>query len=404
MPVKNNIVGVWRNVQLVNASNDIKVTTSADGTIYGKNATKQINQIKLLLESANFATEMAVNPLQMIQGTAFTKAVDIKSAKDTLTINGPMLLAELPDTAASGSYNTDAPLLLNAYDSDFGDASTVAGAYLWNALNIGSGTITHELVDNISMTLDDNGFTFSISLKGDPSSLYPKFYSNTGTTIPYGDDPTVEGSENVDTALRKATWYDFYLPITIRTVTGTTGTGLQLSDTINIAAAIRKWTGNIQIGTKDEFNLIGRGQAPWWSISSVAMNGTFTVVFPILGEISGAGTYHTVVPTWQAVPYPWGEKGVPLPPGVGFGARTITAAGAISPVPTGDVGDRPDVFTISQVGILPLYVKNSEMVLGDIPTNDTDNNLSIVLKKSAVNITAGVIQADVDYEVIFSKA
>ena len=36
--------------------------------------------------------------------------------------------------------------------------------------------------------------------------------------------------------------------------------------------------------------------------------------FPILGEISGAGTYHTVVPTWQAVPYP-GEKKVPLSPG-----------------------------------------------------------------------------------------
>lgn len=265
------------------------------------------------------------------------------------------------------------------------------------------GTITHELVDNISMTLGDNGFSFTTNLKGDPSSLYPKFYSNTETTIPYGDDPDQAGSQNVDTALRKATWYDFYLPITVRTVTGTTGTGVTLAADVNMAAAIRDWSGTITIGT-DEFTLIGRGQAPWWSISSVKMNGSFTVVFPILGEIGGVtGTYHTVIPTWQAVPWPWGEQGGDITVGTGFGSRTITEAGAVDPLSGGIVGDRPDVFTISKVGILPLYVKNSAPVLGDIPL-DVDDNLSIVIKESSVDIKSGIIEAKVQYEVIFSNA
>lgn len=398
MPVKNNIVGVWRNVRLTNASDNIKVSTDSSGTMWGSTGNTPINTIKLLLDSADFKTAMNVSSLEMIQGTAFTKAVDIKEASDSLGISGPMLFAEREDSASSYSN----PLPLNAYNRFFGDASTVAAAYLWNALNIKTGTITHEVIDSINMSLGDGGFTFSTTLKGDPSSLYPKFYSNNGTTIPYGDDPNESGSQNVQTALRKATWYDFYLPITIKTVVGTVGTGVELSQDVNIAAAIRSWKGNITIGT-EPFNLIGRGQAPWWSISSVKMNGDFTVVFPILGEVDGTGTYHTIIPTWQAVPLPWGERGGNINMGTGFGARTIIANGDIIPKVEGNVGDRPDIFTISKVGILPLYVKNSAPVLGDIPT-DENGYLSVVIKDSSVNIKAGIIEAQVTYEVIFSNA
>ena len=132
------------------------------------------------------------------------------------------------------------------------------------------------------------------------------------------------------------------------------------------------------------------------------MNGSFSVVFPLLPEPNGPGTYQTVVPTWQAVPFPWGDL-APSGTDIGFGNRDISNIGGLVPVPSGAFGDRPDVFTISKVGIIPRYVKGGAPVLGDIPT-DNNGKISIVVENVKTNIQPGIIKASCDYRVVFSNA
>jgi hypothetical protein len=395
MPIKNNITGVWRHLKLVNAGTS-KTGYTADRSLTADPGATVTNlkDIYIIAESAAPGTDMSVQPKQLLQGTVKTKVVDIQESTDSLTVTGPMLLAE------TSSPSTTPQIVLANTTNVFGDAANVAVAYLYDALSFnptsGSSSTIHSYAESIEFTLDSNGFKWTVKLKGDPTSLRPKYFDPATSTIPFGHY-TGSAVPELETALRVATYYDFYVQASVKMATAMVGNNVTWQ-TKTLAGAIESMTSTISIKA-DVVKLIGRGQAPIFSISGVSMSGSMSVIFPLCEEVAGSGIYPTIVPTWQALPQPWGTA-----PDDAMGFRSVDNTGNLTPAPTMDFPDTPDRFYVDEISIVPLYVSNGKPVIDSTAFGDVDIDLSsmpVVIKQASEQINAGIIKSSMQYEVIF---
>ncbi len=403
MPVRNNITGIWRHLRL-NESTLYSGYTSdrsltADQT--AASARQSLDQLFMIVENANFESQQSVSPTPLMQGTAKTKVVTIKEATDTLSITGPMLLAESDDAGAGATATPK--IVMAETNNQFGDASTIATAYLYSALSfdptLGITTTVHSYAKEIKMDLSANGFNWTVNVEGDPTSLRPAYCIPAQSTIPYGyfGDGTLTPSPKLETALRVAVFYDFYILATVKMAVNNGGT-IAYQNT-SMAGVIESMTSTISISAEPTL-LIGRGQAPIFTINHVAMSGSMSVIFPLLDTV-GNGEMPTPVPTWQAVPEPWGDA---------KGFRDIVG-GVLDPAPNAggvlQFPDTPDQFYIDEISIVPLYVSNGKPILdstafGMDPSIDL-SQMPVVIKQASENIGPGLIKSQLSYEVIFRE-
>lgn len=395
MPIKNNITGVWRHLKLVNSGStktgytgNRSLTADSTGTL------TNLKDIYIIAESATPGTDMSVQPVSLLQGTVKTKVVNIQESTDSLTVTGPMLLAE------TSSPSTTPQIVLANTSNVFGDASNVAVAYLYDALNFnptsGSTSTIHSYAESIEFSLDASGFKWTVGLKGDPTSLRPKYFDPSTSTIPFGHY-TGSSVPKLETALRVATYYDFYVQASVKMATAMSGNTVTW-ETKTLAGAIESMKSTIKIEA-DMVKLIGRGQAPIFSISKVSMSGSMSVIFPLCEEVAGSGVYPTLVPTWQALPQPWGTS-----PNDAMGFRSVDNSGNLTPTPTMDFPDTPDRFYVDEISIVPLYVSNGKPVIDATAFGDAGIDLSsmpVVIKQTNEEINSGIIKSSMQYEVIF---
>ncbi len=394
MPIRNNITGIWRHLYLRNLSNSYQTSVSSAGGYDGSggSSVSNLNTVVLIVESANFRTEQDVSTSSLLQGTVKTKVLQIGAATDSLEVSGPTLFAE------SSTTSDTTPKLLYAASTGtkYGDAGNVAVSFLEGALDITSSSAQNSFVEKIGLSIDESGVKWDVSLKGDPTSLYPEFGSS-GTTLPYGESTNSpagpDTSDGLPTALREGRWFDFYVPTTVTFWDGATGT----PGAVDISATIKSYSANIDIGY-DQINLVGTGQAPWFAINKIAMNGTISLVFPLLEILYGQE--YAPVPTWQAVPNAWTAGSSVY---TSYGSRLPSSTG-VDPATTGTFPDRPDICTVDSMAVIPKFVSNGGDVfpstLFGFPSGNSTT--AIVMKSSSINVGTGILTADMDYEVIFT--
>ena len=377
MPVRTNIAGVWRVVSLKNVKG-IGSNVTSDGTLIG-DITNLLSSKYLILEKADFEGRMDVSPMQLTQGTAKTKVLDIRNATDTLSVSGPMLFA----SQNIGPTATPSPIVypvLAAGSNLFGDASTVATAYLNGALDPQNSQ--NSYAESIRISVDDNGAMFNVQIKGDPTSLYPNFAPVGSSVVPLGSQVP-----DLPSALRKAQWFDFYVESSILMATGGNADGSDPTfATVSTVGAIKSMSYNIQIGAQ-QFNLVGRGQAPWFAINSIALTANISLVFPLLNLDADYTRFNTPLITAQHLPGPWGPE---------YGDSSPLT------VPTGKFPDRPDFFTVDTLDLSPKYKDNGANLLdptlfGMISLTDIPG----VVQRSRVSLSGQLITSELEFQVVF---
>ena len=378
MPVRTNITGVWRVVKL---SNIIGVGSNvlSTGTLIGDVA-NPLSGLYLVLEKAEFENQMDVSPMQLTQGTAKTKVLDIRNSTDSLNVSGPMLFAS-QNIAPTATPNPIVYPVLAAGSNIFGDASTVAVAYLNGALD--PTNAQNSYAESITISLDENGASFNTNIKGDPTSLYPNFSPIGTTVVPLGSDVP-----DLPSALRKGQWYDFYVEASITMATGGDPSGANPTFAkVDTVGAVKSMSYNIQIGA-DPFNLLGRGQAPWFAIKSIAMTCNMTLVFPLLNLDANYTRFNTPLVTAQHLPGPWG-------PEYGDSSPLTT--------PSGLFPERPDYFTIDTIDLSPKYKANGENLLDPSVFGMTSlDDISGVIQRSKVSLSGQLITSELEFQVVFA--
>lgn len=221
-----------------------------------------------------------------------------------------------------------------------------------------------------------------MNIKGDPTSLYPNFAPVGSSVVPLGRDVP-----DLPSALRKAQWYDFYVEASITMANGGNPDGSSPTfTTVDTVGAIKSMSYNIQIGA-DPFNLVGRGQAPWFAISKIALTVNISLVFPLLNLDVDYTRFNTPLVTAQHLPGPWGPE-----------------YGDSSPlqVPTGKFPDRPDFFTVDRIDLSPKYKINGEPVLDPTLFGMTSlENIPGVIQKSRVSLSGQLITSELEFQVVF---
>jgi hypothetical protein len=377
MPVRNNITGIWRHLMLPNLTNYYTKMNGVQmqGCASGTGGAIPLSTPIYIVNDASVATEQAVSVEKMLQGSAKTKIVNIQNATDSMRLNGQMLFAE------GGSAPTGPQPLMKYTNNQYADAGNIAVAFIYKATNIDVESSDHAYAESIGFNIDNSGAKWNMSLKGDPTSLFPDFVND--SMIPYGYDGPVEQRVPypLTTALRVGAWYDFYVEATVGCWSGGSSGTVEETD---VTAYISKYTMNIAIGS-EQINLLGRGQAPYFGINSMAMNGSLEVVFSLMDPMV------TPVPTWQAVPGPWGTY---------KGMRNAYN----DPVPNTNRNDWPDVLTVDSISIVPKYVYGQEAIIENTTFGPgfEPTDTKIIMKKSSIDINTGIIKASMDYEVIFS--
>jgi len=378
MPVRTNISGIWRVVKLTNVTG-IGSNVQSTGTLIG-DPLNPISGLYLLLERASFENQMEVSPMQLTQGTALTKVLDIRNSTDTLSVSGPMLFASQNISPSAIPSPVVYPVLA-AGTKIFGDASTVATAYLSGALTPQNNA--NSYATDISITIDENGATFDTNIKGDPTSLYPNFAPVGNSVVPLGSS-----IPDLPSALRKAQWYDFYVEAGVTMVNSGNPDGSDPTfATVDVVGAIKSMKYSISIGA-EPFNLVGRGQAPWFAINKIALVANMTLVFPLLNLDVDYTRFNTPFVTAQYLPGPWG-------PEYGDSSPLVTPSGLFT--------ERPDFFTIDTIDLSPKYKANGENVLDpNLFSVVSLDNLSGVYKRSKVNISGQLITSELEFEVVFT--
>lgn len=391
MGVRNNITGLWRHYKLSNIGT-VQTGADASGSLLG-GIGPSLKDLYLIVDSANSATQQDVSPVKTLVGTPKTKVVNIGKATDSLSINGPMFFME--DSNSSVDCTPKVLINKNGASSIYGDASSVAAAMLTSATNFTVSSNQTSYADKIGFSIDENGAKFDISMKGDPTSLFANFADPANSIAPFGygakdsNGLAIAGTPAtpLDVALRVGTFYDFYVSAMINATKSN-----NTFDDVEIGGAIRSMNININIEA-DQITLLGMGQAPLFAISQVALEGSMKVIFPLLSTDNIS--FPTAVPTWQAVPLAF------LP---GAGSRTVVS-GVPVPTPSCAFPDAPDKFKVDTITVIPKYVSNQAPLFAsgafgaDI---DLTNGMKVVMKSSKVNISSGVLEADMDFTGIFT--
>jgi len=405
MPVKNNITGLWRHYKLANFATNVYTGVDGNKSLIGGTGAgagqKLLKDVFLIVDKADTTTEQETEAAKMLVGTPKTKVVKIGRATDKLSLSGPMLFSESQGSAVDC---VPKPVIAETFGTTaYGDASSVAAAMLYSSTNFTATSNQTSYADKIGLNIDENGANFDISMVGDPTSLYANFYDPANSIAPFGYDGTAVGGRPTDPlnkALRVGTFYDFYVNAQIK-ATSSTGSPPSFDSTFQVGAAIRGITMNISIGA-EQISLLGMGQAPFFAINQVAMEGTIKIVFPLLAT-TGTSNFKTPVPTWQAVPNAF-PSAIQIAAGTLPGNRTISALGVPTPAALCKFPDAPDKFVVDTVSVIPYYLSNNQPLFasgafgGDIDIT----SIKVVMKSSRVNISVGVLEADMAYQVIFS--
>lgn len=417
MPVKNNITGLWRHYKLANMGDSVISGCTEDGSLTGgadATTSTALNKLYLIVNSANTSSTQTVNAEKLLVGTPKTKVVNIGAATDTLDVEGPLLFVSGDQATGQGKK----PHLL-ANDTElhsvYGDASSVAAAMLSNATNFTSSSFMSSYAKSIGINVDENGVKFNIGMTGDPTSLYADFSDPTNSIAPFGYDgidtinrPSIALSK----ALRVATFYDFYVTASLN-LRKYNSTNTNKFEKIDVGAAVRSMSMNISIDA-EQISLLGMGQAPYFAINQVAMEGSMKIVFPLMS--SDGVSFPTAVPTWQSVPNPFHKNTTSsgTADSVWAGNRwqynsdgTFTTTPPTMVAPTGVFPDAPDKLTIDQVTVIPKYMSNDATLFSDTAFGGDiklSSGIDVVMQSSKVNISTGVLEADMSYRVIFTTS
>ena len=401
MPVKNNITGLWRHYKLANMGSGITTGCDANGSLTGdsKAATNySLKDLFLIVNSANSSTEQTVSTEKLLVGTPKTKVVNIGKATDSLDLEGPLLFTSTANTSEVPDLIINDPSLGGTY----GDAGSVAAAMLYSATNFTTSSFQSSYAKSVGVTVDESGAKFNIGMVGDPTSLFADFSNPSNSIAPFGYDKNSQDATRpqkpLDKALRVGTFYDFFVEAQLNVRTGGSGFTPTWID-----AAVRSISMNINIDA-EQISLLGMGQAPYFAINQVAMEGSMKIVFPILQ--SSDGTFPTTIPTWQSLPNVFGTN-----PGSRYlydanGNIIVGTDGKAEFVaPLNTFPDAPDKFVVDTVTIIPLYRCNGMPLFADGAFGSDltlSKGINVVMKNSKVNIGTGVLEADMSYSAIFT--